>query len=148
MASRVAVDVDGAKQLAQAFRQMAGPGARKGLRSAHVETSRFVTTKSKASPDTAQQQRASRALLGKGTQDSGYVAIRNMASMPFGIGAYIGAKRYKQFPDWVGNTWNLEAGQGPYVIAPVIGSNMEEIKDIFLDMLQVAAEAVGLDWKG
>ena len=76
------------------------------------------------------------------------MAIRNMASMPFGIGSFMGSVRYKQFPEWVGNTWNLEAGQGPYVIAPTIASNLDEIMDIFIDMLQVAAESLGLDWKG
>jgi hypothetical protein len=71
-----------------------------------------------------------------------------MATMPFGIGAFLGAVKYKQFPEWVGNTWALEVGQGPYVIAPTIATNMDEIKETFIEMLELAAEALGLNWEG
>ena len=39
-----------------------------------------------------------------------------------GDGAFLGARGFRQFPDWVGSTtsWDIEAGTGPYVVAEAI----------------------------
>jgi hypothetical protein len=160
MPSRVAVEVHGARELRTALRRMNVEGANKALRQTHQKVAKFVEgrTRGKGTP---QQQAAARALLGKGSQKSADLKIRNLASVPFGIAAFMGAqgrfgwysaKRYsssaaRQFPDWVGNNWNLEAGIGPYVIADQIKRDRQEILDTYLEELAATADALGLQFQ-
>jgi hypothetical protein len=127
------------------MRRMGVEGSAKALRTAHRNVAKLVEGRSRGR-GTAQQVKASRALLGKGMRDEAVLAIRNLSSMPFGIGAFMGALQYPQFPTWVGNEWNLEAGTGPYVIAEVIASGRQDIIDAFIDEMRTAAESLGLDW--
>lgn len=119
-----AVRVDGARELSRKFR--AATGSTKDLSKAHREVGRLVTDRSKsgASGGTRQQARAASVLLGKGTSTEASVAIRNTGRIPYGLGAFLGAKQYRQFPPWVGNTWDLANGEGPYVVAPAVGSRV------------------------
>ncbi len=141
----VAFDIEGANEVRRAFRRAAGNT--KDLRAAHKRVAKVVeqSSKSRAKSATRQQARAQKALLGKATAKSADLAIRNMASMPFGLGAFLGAKRYRQFPDWVGNRWDLLAGIGPYVIAEAIRDDRDEILTTFEEEIGAALRAAGLD---
>lgn len=160
MAGRVGVDVYGARELRTSMKRMGVEGSGKALREAHKNVSKFVEGRARGR-GTRQQVSASRALLGKGTQKNAVLAIRNLASVPFGIGAFMGAEgqfgwygrsRYnsstgKQFPEWVGNNWRLEDGIGPYVIADVIKEGHADILEAFLDEMRSAAERLGLEFE-
>ena len=63
------------------------------------------------------------------------------------VGAFFGSLRWQQFPMWVGNTWDIEAGDGPYIIRDVLSdrSNIEDFQDKFLEEFGSALAAVGLD---
>jgi hypothetical protein len=139
------IEVHGEKELRAAMRRMGVEGAGKAIRVAHKNVAKLVEGRSRGR-GTAQQVKAARALLGKGTQKEAVLAIRNLGAVPFGIGAFMGAQRYKQFPDWVGNDWDLESGTGPYVIAEVIASGRQDIIEAFIDEMRTAAESLGLDW--
>lgn len=84
-------------------------------------------------------------MLGKGTAGAAVLALRNTGSIPYGIGAYMGAKAYRQFPDWVGNNWDLAAGTGPYVVAEAISENLDEILELFETEIRDAIQSAGLD---
>lgn len=139
-----AVNVVGAKELARDFRK--ATGSTRDLSRAHREVGRLATDRSKGRAASAapQQQKAARALLGKGTSSEASVAVRNMGSVPFGIGAFMGAIQYRQFPPWVGNSWDIEAGEGPYVIAEAIASGMPEILETFEAAIGHAITGAGL----
>jgi len=139
------VRVEGIRELRSALRRMGTTGANKALRGAHKSVAKMVEGESRGQ-GTAQQVKASRAILGKGDTDAALIAIRNLASVPFGLGAFMGALQYKQFPEWVGNQWDLEAGEGPYVIAPIIASRRPDIIEEFERQMRSAAESLGLDW--
>lgn len=141
----VAFDVDGANEVRAAFRRAAGNT--KDLRAAHKRVAKVVETasKSRAKGGTAQQSRAQKVLLAKSTAKTADLAIRNLASMPFGLGAFLGARRYRQFPEWVGNRWDLLAGVGPYVIAEAIRDDRDEILTTFEEEIRGALERAGLD---
>lgn len=159
MTGRIGIEVHGARELRTAMRRMNVEGAGKALRETHKKVAKLVEAKSRGKGD-SQQQKAAKALLGKGSQKSADVAIRNLASVPYGLGAFLGAqgrfgwysaKRYsnssaRQFPDWVGNNWDLFNGIGPYVIAEQIQANRQDILDTYLDELALAAEALGLQF--
>ena len=139
------IEVEGIRELRTKMRKMGVEGSNKALRTAHKNVAKLVEGRSRGR-GTAQQVKAAKAILGKGMTDQSIIAIRNLASVPFGIGAFMGAKQYKQFPEWVGNDWNLEAGTGPYVIAEVIASGRTDIIEAFVEEMRSAAEALGLDW--
>lgn len=92
---------------------------------------------------TAQQAKAARAILGKGTAKAAVIAIRNLGKVGFGIGAFMGAAQYRQFLPWVGASWDITAGEGPYVIAPAIARLIPEIEDIYALTIVEAFEEAG-----
>jgi len=143
---RAEIEIVGAKELRTKMRRMGVEGSGNALRKAHRNVAKLVEGRSRGR-GTRQQVKAAKALLGKGTTKESQLAIRNTASVPFGIGAFMGSNRYKQFPDWVGNDWNLEMGTGPYVIAEVIASGRDDIIETFIEEMRSAAEALGLDWE-
>lgn len=52
------------------------------------------------------------------------------------MGALLGAKRYKQFPAWVGNDWDVGvAGTGPYGVNDAIAESLPEFIETYDAML-------------
>lgn len=145
MQDRGQIRVEGIKELRSKMRKMGVEGSNNALRKAHKNVSKIVEGRSRGR-GTRQQVKAARAILGAGTTAEALIKIRNLNAVPFGIGAFMGAKQYGQFPEWVGNNWNLEAGTGPYVIADVISSGRTDIIEAFTEEMRNAAEALGLDW--
>lgn len=146
MAQEIAVDIEGLDEVRRGFKAVAGSGKEVG--NANREVGRQATVWSKDQTlrtGTRQQRRAMKALLGKGDQRSGSIAIRNLKSMPFGVGAFMGAKKYRQFPPWVGNTWDINDGDGPYQIADALKGRREDLIDIYLDAIRQAAGRAGLE---
>jgi hypothetical protein len=140
-----AVRVEGIRELRTRLRRMQVDGTNTALRAAHKNVAKFVEGRSRGR-GTAQQVKAARAILGTGDTAEAILKIRNLNAVPFGIGAFMGAVQYPQFPAWVGNQWDIEAGEGPYVIADVVASGRTDIVEAFIDEMRMAAEALGLDW--
>lgn len=146
---RPALRVHGLDETRRSLRRAGLVEVPKGIRGAHKVVAKLVEAGSRreAGSGTRQQQAAAKALLGKGTTAEAVLAIRNTSSVPFGKGAFLGAIAWQQFPPWVGNSWNLEAGDGPYVIAEAIRDDLDEIEETFIDELRRAFEAAGLEWE-
>lgn len=140
-----AVRVDGATELRQKFRS--ATGNTKDLRAAYRRVAKVVEgeSRSRAPGGTRQQGAAAKVLLGRGTSSAAQLAIRNTATIPFGLGAFLGARRWQQFPDWVGNDWDLLAGDGPYVIAEAMRDEREQILETFEEEIGAALRAAGLE---
>lgn len=149
MVDSIQVDIEGLNEVRRGFRAVSGSSRELG--NANREVGRKATEWSKdqtSRTGTRQQRAAVRALLGKGDQRSGSIAIRNLKSMPFGIGAFMGGRRRRttqQFPPWVGNQWNIDEGTGPYQIAPALEGRREDLIDIYMDAIRQAAARAGLE---
>lgn len=144
-----AIRVEGLREVRRNLRQAGDRETPKQVRAAHKDAAKVAEGKSRgrASSSEPQQQRAAAALLGKGTPAAAVLAIRNTGAVPFGVGAFMGAKQFRQFPAWVGNAWDLEAGVGPYVVAEAIRDGLEEITDTYLEALRRAFRDAGLEWE-
>lgn len=144
---RPAIRVEGLDETRKALRKAGSVGVNKAVRGAHKDTAKLVEAKSRAraGSGTRQQASAAKSMLGKGTVREAVLAMRNTASVPYGIGAYMGAKAYPWFETWVGNDWDLAAGEGPYVIAEAIASNLDEILGLFETEIDAAFESAGLE---
>lgn len=142
-----AIQVDGLNETRKAFRDAGGKT--RDLSAAHRKVARLATerTKARAATGTRQQAAAAKALIGRGSASGADIAVRNTAAVPFGAGAFFGALRWQQFPAWVGNTWDLESGSGPYVIRDVLNdrTNLDDFQDTFLEEFGSALAAIGLD---
>lgn len=83
-------------------------------------------------------------MLGSGTGRAAILNLRNTKAVPFGLGAYLGGHR-RQFPDWVGNNWDLLKGKGPYVVAPTIKQHQDEILGAINAELSRVLKEAGID---
>lgn len=149
------VRVDRADELIAAIRTLERREANRALRSAHREIAKRVEGESRGR-GTRQQQAAARAILGRGNVTNAQITIRNLASLPFGVVAFAGSPRRTgwaararrgrpQHPRWIGRHWDIDAGTGPMVVTDVIASNRNNFIDWFVDALDNAARAAGLD---
>lgn len=147
-ASPPGIQVEGLRELRDAARKAGNrKELDKGLRQAHKKVAKDVEAGSRAEAATGsrQQRAAVRAILGQGRPETSIIKLRNNMSVPFGIGAFMGALAWKQFPPWVGQTWDVTAADGPYILAATIARELESIKQTFVDEIGDALRSFGLD---
>lgn len=133
--------------IADVRRSLKAAGAKSSdLSKAHRRVAKLVEGESRAQAPsgTRQQAAAAKALLGQGTTKEAQLAIRNTKRIPFGKGAFLGGKR-PQFEDWVGTSWDVMSGDGPYVIAEAMRDRRDDILDEFEAAVMDVFQAVGLD---
>lgn len=140
-----AVEVEGLVEARAAFREAGGKTS--DISRGHRKVAKVVEERARsyARSGTAQQSKAANVLAAKGTAKEAALAIRNTAARPFGIGAFMGAIRYRQFPAWVTNAWNIEAGEGPYQVAPAIRDALPEVLAAYDEEVASIFEEVGFD---
>lgn len=81
-----------------------------------------------------EQRHFASAIKGRGTVTGARIQIDGLAGSD---GAFWGAKQYRQFNPWVGNSWSAGvAGQGPYAINDTIAEMQDEIQQMYLDGVQ------------
>lgn len=102
----------------------------KELRKAHKDIAEFIKDKAqaRARSGSAQQAKAAPGIRAGAEQRRALLKIGG-ARNPFAIGAFFGARKYKQFPKWVGNQWQPGDHGGPLIIGPVLADNTEEVID-------------------
>ena len=141
--------VEGVDELRRSLKAV--DGGVKQLRKANKDVAKAVEgrSRSRSGSGTAQQAKAAKALLGTGEASRAVLKIRNLGSVPFGIGAVMGALAWKQFPPWVGNNWTLgQPGEGPYVLRDVFDKDFDEVVvEPYMQELQAlfAAAQIPLD---
>ena len=142
-----AFQVEGLDEARRGFREVAG--STRELAAANRQVAKVVEPRARsyAGSGTRQQARAVAAITGKGTAAQAVISIRNTGAVPFGIGAFLGAVRFRQFPGWVGPSWDIAAGEGPYRVAPAIRDALPEVAREFAtavaDTFAPAGLAVG-----
>lgn len=130
------VRLEGFKEFQRALNQ-AGDGWGRYLRATHRAIADHVADKAKGMTDNAQQAKAAGAIVGAAESRAAKIAVRN--SPPFAQGAFFGALQYKQFPAWVGNSWEVGGAGGPYAVNPAIRESKDDIVEAFGDAFEKAA---------
>lgn len=140
------VEVDGLKEARRAFRD--AEGKTRDLSAAHRRVAQAAAerVRARASSGTRQQAAAAKVIKGRGSASGADLAVSNTSGVPFGKGAFFGSLRWKQFPAWVGNTWDIESGDGPYVIRDVLSNpaEIEQLGDMFIEEFATALATAGL----
>ena len=135
----VAVEIQGLRQF-QAGLRKAGSGWPKVLAGVNRDIAKHIEGKAKGSYlESAQQVKAERAISGRGTTRESKIVIGG--SPPFALGAFMGALQYRQFPQWVGNNWEVGGAGGPGAVNPAIRDSKEDIVDAYGDGLEAVARA-------
>ncbi len=89
--------------------------------------------RSRAQGDGGVRAHAAEAI--KASKSASQLAITVSASgaHPEALGAYLGAKRYRQFPEWVGADWEVGESGGIYDINPAIAAGVNDLMDRYGD---------------
>lgn len=154
------IDIYGARELRAAMRRMGVEGQREALKEAHMAVADLVYDKSQRRGE-PQQTNMADGMIPSGTTTKAQIRLKSTAGNPYLLAAFMGAKRRtgwfakarygdspkRQFPEWVGNNWNLEAGIGPYVIADVVRDEFDNILDTYMHEMRRAAAKVGLGFQ-
>lgn len=137
-----AVVVKGLKEfrtaLAALDKQWVGELRRANLQAAQVVA---VEAQSEAQGMGSVQAKAAPAIKAAGEQTRSKINVQGGGAYPYALGAFYGAKRFKQFPPWVGNTWEPGGPGGPYAINPAIRSTETEWTDVFAQLIDRIARA-------
>lgn len=88
------------------------------------------TAKSKAEGDGGVEAKASAAIKASRTAGAVKVTVSSAGAHPYALGAFLGAKAYPQFADWVGTDWEPGGDGGPYALNPAI---REELPGVLAD---------------
>ena len=104
----------------------------KELRKANLDVAKIVEAEAKqrASDFGGVRAKAAPAIKGQAEQRRAKIVVDGN-KVPFALGAFYGAKQYKQFPDWVGNSWDAGGPGGPYAINAAIHDKEDEIVDAY-----------------
>ena len=130
--SEGAVRVTGLKELNRELKRVDADFP-KAMRKASMEAATLVVVaaQARAAAGRPVQRKAARAIKARAGAARAAVAVTPTAAIPFARGAFFGAKRFPQFPPWVGNTWQPGSPtSGPYAINPAIDDKRDEIIDL------------------
>jgi hypothetical protein len=81
------------------------------------------------------QAKAAAGLKASGTQTAAALVI-DARQLPYTLGAFLGAKKYPQFPEWVGNDWEPGGPGGPYAV----GDALRKVAPKLIDEYDLAVD--------
>lgn len=129
-----AVRVEGAAGLARGLDQ-AAKDQRRALAAANRSLGRDVRgwARADATAGTGQQRRMAGGIGTKADARSVSLTVKNTKGAPGAQGAFYGAKRFAQFPPWVGTGWSAgDRNAGPQPINTTLADRGTEIAERFL----------------
>lgn len=139
------VRLEGFDEFRRALRD-SGPGWDRALRAINRAIANTVAEKARGMAETPQQRKASSAIVGAAEARAAKIAVRNRP--PFAQGAFFGALQYRQFPAWVGNSWEPGGAGGPYAVNPAIRDSLDDIVNAYGDAFEQAAARAFPDGRG
>jgi hypothetical protein len=146
VARKGAVEVDGLKEFQRSLRTAADPKAAKAaFKEAQLPIAEKVAAHARGYAGRIGGSAAHFApqITGKATQRAATVGVPKVAFAAF-WGAkkrtgWYAAGRYRnstrQHRPWIGNSWDITQGQGPYAIAPAVKAKRDEIEQAYLDAM-------------
>lgn len=155
------IDTKQLKALRRQIRQ-AGPNGgefKKRLTTANKKGAEVITERAQAKlrAGTPGQARAARAIKPRSAQSGIGFRIANSGQVPDALAriwgakrraGWYGARRYRsssgrQFPQWVGNGWEVGGQGGPYGLNPAIRESLDEVLDIWGEEVGEIIEDIG-----
>lgn len=131
------VEVRGLRDFQRELRRLSAELPRE-LREANLRVAQLIEAAVQRGNLSKQQAEAIEGVIAAAQQRFATIAF-DPRRVPFVRGAFFGAKRYPQFPEWVGNQWEPGAGGGPYVVADEIRSNFQQIIDVYGELIEELA---------
>ena len=110
-----------------------GRGARTGRRARRKP----AYTKTQAKQGTAQMRKMALGVKPAATSEGGRINFTNTASKPYVLGAFFGSKN-NRFPPWVGGSWDLNRGTGPYLLPDAIAATRAQVGEAVIDAVDQA----------
>lgn len=94
-------------------------------------------------PTSPQQAKVSKGIKAAKQFKAAVVSTANTRANPFAVGAFFGARRYKQFQPWIGNQWDPgDSVAASYGVPHSIAKHLEDIVDMYGDGIEeIAAKA-------
>ena len=156
--SRGAVRIEGLEELIELLQRRLGadgPWA-KELAAAHKQVGERAAewARFSAAGGTRQQATAIDRIKGRGFKDKATIGVYNAGVTQYALGAFYGgykrhgwysADRYrnsagKQFPKWVGNSWDVGGAGGPYHVNSSIRDHMDDVLDFYWNVVDKLME--------
>lgn len=122
----------------------------KELRQAHLRVAKFVAGRAQS----AAPGRAKEAIAPKATQKAAQIRLtagRRGDALAVFLGmrrrsGWYAAGRYKdsdgsQFEPWIGNSWDIGQGTGPYYVGPAINNSIDAVIELYFDEIEKLAKA-------
>lgn len=137
------IQVENEAQVRKAFRALVGSG--KDLTKANRQVAKVTLSLSRsAASGDSERGSAVGALAAAATQSAAALTISS-AKVPWALGAFMGAKQYPQFDQWIGSNWDLAEGTGPYAIRDAFNaSGIERIKATYEKEIGDTLRAAGI----
>lgn len=110
----------------------------KPLTVAHRKVAKIVepAARARALSGTRQQAKMVGGIKAAANAKAALIRIRNTKRHPYVVGSIMGAKRFRQFPTWVGNQYQAggaAVGRGsPPVIGTAVDDKRDEVRDTFV----------------
>lgn len=133
-----AVDVKGLAQFQRELRLLDKALPRE-LTKAHKTVAEFIVSRTRTGNLSPQQRRALPGVVAAAQQRHALVRF-DPNKRPFVLGAFFGSRRYRQFPEWVGNRWEPGGPGGPYVVNQQIRQHDDDIIDLYGDLFDRLAK--------
>ena len=111
----------------------------KPLTDAHRQVAKIVepAARRNAQSGTGQQRRMSGGIKAAANTKAALIRLRNTKTHPYVVGAVMGAKQYRQFPQWAGNAYEAggdAVGRGsPPIVGTAIAEKRDEVRQAFID---------------
>lgn len=128
-----AVEVRGLRELSRDLKRI-DKELPKEMRQASMGVARLVADEARANAGagTKIQRKAASAIKARAGAARAAIAVTPTPSVPFALGAFYGAVKFKQFEPWVGTSWRAgRPDEGPYAINPAIASLEGEIVRVY-----------------
>lgn len=131
------IQVDGLDQFRRELKSIS-PALVKEMAKLNQEAAQIIVDK--VEPKTAQQRKVIAGVKAARQARGAVVRTQNTTRHPFAIGAFFGARRYHQFPEWIGNQWDPgDSVDGRYGVAFAVHDGLEEVMDRYGDGLEELA---------
>lgn len=118
-------------------RAKAGSAKGRGARTNRRLRRKPAYTKTQARQGTAQMRKMALGVKPAATSEGGRINFTNTASKPFTLGAFFGSKN-NRFPPWIGASWDLNRGTGPYLLPEAITATRDVVGDAVIDAVDQA----------
>jgi hypothetical protein len=132
------VEVRGLKEFQRELRKLQDKQVNAELAALNQKAAQLVVDNVR--PVSRQQAKVAGGIRAAKTFKAAVVSTKNTKRTPFAVGAFFGARRYKQFQPWIGNQWDPgDSVSASYGVPHAIAAHLDEIVDVYGDGIEALA---------